>query len=110
MKTITDEYMKEMLPKAKAYTFLLLRPGPRRFEPGADKTIWEHGRRNFALRAEGILRIVCPIGDQEIAGIGIFDRPIEEVDALMREDPAVKEGVLVYSLHACRSFPGDALP
>jgi hypothetical protein len=60
MKEITDEYMREMLGKAKGYTFLLLRPGPRRHEPGADKVIWEHARRNFALRAEGLLPIVCP--------------------------------------------------
>ena len=110
MKEITDDYMREMRTKTKGYTFLMLRPGPRRFEPGADKIIWEHGRRNFALRAEGILSIVCPIGNGEIAGIGILDRTVEEVDALMKEDPAVKAGVLVYELHACRSFPGDALP
>lgn len=109
MKTITDDFMKDMMTKTKVYTFVLLKPGPRRFEAGADKIIWEHGRRNFALRAEGILRIVCPIGNGEIAGIGVLDATIEEVDALMREDPAVKEGVLTYSLHACRSFPGDAL-
>jgi hypothetical protein len=110
MKEITDEYMREMRAKTKGYTFLMLKPGPRRFEPGADTIIWEHGRRNFALRAEGILSIVCPIGNGEIAGIGIFDRTLEEVDALMKEDPAVMAGVLVYELHACRSFPGDALP
>ncbi len=110
MKTITDEYMKEMRTKTKGYTFVLLKPGPRRFEPGADQVIWEHGRRNYALRAEGILPIVCPIGNGEIAGVGILDRSLEEADALMREDPAVKAGVLVYSLHACWSFPGDALP
>jgi hypothetical protein len=28
----------------------------------------------------------------------------------MQEDPAVKAGVLIYELHACRGFPGDALP
>jgi hypothetical protein len=110
MKQITDEYMREMLTKTKSYTFVVLKPGPRRFEPGADKIIWEHGRRNFALRAEGILPIVCPIGNDDIAGVGVLACTVEEADALMREDPAVKEGVLAYSLHVCRSFPGDALP
>jgi hypothetical protein len=110
MKEITDEYMQEMRAKTRGYTFLLLKPGPRRFEAGADKIIWEHGRRNHALRAEGILPIVCPIGTGEIAGIGIFDRTPEEADELMRQDPAVKAGVLVYSLYPCWSFPGDALP
>ena len=28
----------------------------------------------------------------------------------MDQDPAVKEGVLVYEAHPCRSFPGDCLP
>jgi len=28
----------------------------------------------------------------------------------MRDDPAVQEGVLLYDLHLCRSFPGDELP
>jgi hypothetical protein len=28
----------------------------------------------------------------------------------MNEDPAAKEGVFVYEIHACRSFPGDRLP
>jgi hypothetical protein len=110
MKEITDEYMREMLAKAKGYTFLLLRPGPRRHEPGADKIIWEHARRNFELRAEGLLAIVCPIGSADVAGIGVLATSIAEADRLMREDPAVKEGVLVYALYPCRGFPGDALP
>jgi hypothetical protein len=28
----------------------------------------------------------------------------------MDEDPAVKEGIFAYELHASRSFPGDMLP
>jgi hypothetical protein len=110
MKTITDADMQQMLPKAKAYCLLILKPGPRMKEPGANKVIWEHGRRNFALRAEGLLSIVCPVGDDTIAGIGIFNADSGEVDRLMQEDPAVQAGILIYELHACRGFPGDALP
>jgi len=111
MKTISDEYMREMLATTKNYCLLILKPGPRRHEPGADKIIWEHGRRNFALRAEGLLAIVCPVGDgSDVAGVGIFNASVEEVDRLMRDDPAVQEGVLLYDLHLCRSFPGDELP
>ena len=112
MTTITDEYMREMLAKTKSYCLLILRPGPRFQEPGAGEILWEHGRRNFALRAEGLLSIVCPVGDgSDVAGIGIFETAvIDHVHGLMRDDPAVKEGVLVYELHPCRSFPGDALP
>jgi hypothetical protein len=109
MKEITDEAMREMLGKAKSYTVLILKPGPRRGDPQANPIIREHARRNFQLRAEGLLSIVCPVGDSDLAGVGIFDAGLEEVDRLMKEDPAVQAGVLVYELHGCRSFPGDAL-
>jgi len=111
MQTITDEYMREMLAKTKAYCLMILKKGPRLSEPGSDKVIWEHGRRNFALRAEGILAIVCPVrDDSDVAGLGIFNASVDEVDRLLRDDPAVREGVLRYELHPCRSFPGDQLP
>ena len=110
MQTITDEYMQEMRARTRTYCLLILRPGPRMKDAGADKVIWEHGRRNFALRAEGLLSIVCPVGDAEVSGVGIFNAEKDEVDRLMQEDPAVKAGVLVYELHGCRGFPGDALP
>ena len=35
---------------------------------------------------------------------------IEETKKIMDEDPAVKEGVFVYQILSCRSFPGDRLP
>jgi hypothetical protein len=110
MKTITDEYMREMLQKARVYTLVILRPGPRRNEPGADAVIWEHARRNFALRAEGLLSIVCPVGGGDVAGVGVFNAEPDQVDRLLRDDPAAKAGVLVFELHPCRSFPGDTLP
>ena len=75
------------------------------------KIIWEHGRRNFALRAEGVLAIVCPISDgSNVSGVGIFNATVEEVKKIMDEDPGVKAGVFIYEIHACRSFPGDSLP
>ncbi len=79
--------------------------------PGAEKIIWEHARRNFFLRARGLLPIVCPITDGgDLAGVGIFNADVDEVKSIMDQDPAVKEGVLVYEAHPCRSFPGDCLP
>ena len=54
---------------------------------------------------------MCPIpDDEELAGIGIFNAGVDEVDALMAGDPAVRAGLLTYTLHTCRGFPGDALP
>jgi len=65
--------------------------------------------RNFALRADGILSIVCPVVDgSDVTGVGIFNTNAEEVKKIMDEDPGVKAGVFTYEIHACRSFPGDS--
>jgi hypothetical protein len=109
--TITDEFMWQMRSTTRSYCIVILKAGPNRNENGVEKIIWEHGRRNHALRAAGVLSIVCPISDgSDVAGVGIFNAPIEEVKKIMDEDPAVQAGVLIYETHACRSFPGDCLP
>ena len=78
--------------------------------PGVEKIIWEHGRRNFAIRAEGILSIVCPLSDDSnLKGVGIFNASVEEVKKIMDDDPGEKEGVFISEIHKCRSFPGDTL-
>ena len=111
MTTITDEFMRQMISKTRNYCIVILKAGPKRNEEGVEKIIWEHGRRNFALRADGVLSIVCPISDgSNVAGVGIFNAPVEEVTKIMDEDPAVKAGVLIYEIHACRGFPGSCLP
>ncbi len=111
MQPITDEFMREMVAKTKAYTVVILKATPKRDEPGADKIVWEHGRRNFALRAEGILSIVCPIRDgSKISGIGIFNADLDATKKIMDEDPGVIAGIFEYEVHPARSFPGDALP
>ena len=108
---ITDEHMLHMRTTTKPFTFVLLSRGPEYGTPGSDKIIWEHGRRNFRLRAQGILSIVCPVTDgSERCGIAIFDAPPDQVDEIMRNDPGVKAGLFTYELHSVRSFPGDKLP
>jgi hypothetical protein len=110
MAKITDEYMMEMMPKAKNYTLVILKSLPKENEPGADKIIWEHARRNFSLRADGILSIVCPVRDESnISGIGIFNGSIDEIRKIMDEDPGVQAGIFEYEIHECRGFPGDSL-
>jgi len=111
MTTITDEFMQQMLAKTKNYSIVILKAGPNKHQDGAEKIIWEHGRRNFELRADGVLSIVCPVADgSDVSGIDIFNATIEEVKKIMDEDPGVKAGVFFYEIHACRSFPGDSLP
>jgi len=107
---ISDDFMRQMLPTTRTYTVVILH-GPNREVPDADTIIWEHGRRNFALRQAGLLSVVCPIGDGTgIAGVGVFNAPIEQVDELCKSDPAVRAGVLTYEVHQARGFPGDSLP
>lgn len=111
MTTITDEMMRQRLAAARGYTIVIVKAGPKRHDEGANAIIWEHGRRNFALREDGLLSIVCPISDDsELAGVGIFNAGVEEVRRIMDEDPAVKADILVYEIHPCRAFPGDSLP
>ncbi|MBV9449711.1 MAG: hypothetical protein JO345_27840 [Streptosporangiaceae bacterium] len=111
MADITDEYMNEMLGKSRMYSAVLLKRGPEYSRPDGRTIIWEHGRRNFSLRAEGVLVVVCPVADDSgWAGIGIFDATPEDTARIMDGDPAIQAGVLSYEVHPVRGFPGDRLP
>jgi len=108
---ITDEYMKEMLSKTREYCIVLLKDGPNSHMPDRRKIVWEHGRRNFALRKDGLMPIVCPLTDDgNVAGVCIFNASIAKTKEIMNEDPGVKAGIFVYEVHPCKSFPGDCLP
>lgn len=111
MAEISDEFMREMMTTTRPYTVMVLRSGPNRHMDGVEKVIWEHGRRNFSLRADGLLSIVCPVrDDDEVCGVGVFNLDVDATRAVMDDDPGVKAGVFVYDVYATRSFPGDALP
>lgn len=111
MTRFTDEQMRDAMTQTRPYTVVLLETGPQYDSDEAQAIIWEHGRRNFELRADGLLNIVCPIRDDSpLCGVGIFAGTTEEVRRIMDEDPAVVGGVLTYRIHPSRSFPGDALP
>ena len=111
MEIITDEFMRQMLSKTKNYSIVILKSTEKINESGIEKIIWEHGRRNFMLREEGLLSIVCPISDgNNVAGIAIFNTTSAETKKIMDEDPGVKAGVFIYEIYTCRSFPGDSLP
>ncbi len=110
MATITDELMHQMLAKSKEYTIAFLREGPNANIPNVQQTIWEHARRNFQLRSDGLLSIVSPITEEsEIKGLYIFNVSKEKAKQILDEDPAVKEGIFTYEVVTGRSFPGDAL-
>jgi hypothetical protein len=111
MTTITDDMMRERISQTKSYSVVILRKTEKYQEPGMDKIVWEHGRRNFQLREAGLLSIVCPIADgSDISGVGIFNATPEETKKLYDDDPGVKAGIFTFEVHSCRGFPGDSLP
>jgi hypothetical protein len=111
MTTITDEYMNQMLASTQNYTIVFLKDGPNKDIPFRKEIVWEHGRRNFQLRAENIMSIICPITDGgEVKGLVILNADVTQAGKIMDGDPAVKEGVFSYEVHSCVSFPGDSLP
>jgi hypothetical protein len=108
---ITDDFMREQLTLSRDYTLVLLHQGPAYGSEGFEGIVWEHGRRNFQLRAEGLLSIVGPVRDDSpLCGIGIFDGTIEQITEVMNADPGVQAGVFTFEVHPMRSFSGDALP
>ena len=108
---ITDEFMRESLPKAKPFTIAFLKKTPKFLELDPSSIVWEHGRRNFSLRESGLMPIVCPIRDDaEYAGVCIFVVAADEAARIMDNDPGVRAGIFRYEIHETRSFPGSALP
>ena len=65
----------------------------------------------LALRAEGLLAIVCPVlDDGELRGIGLFNTTAEQAARIMDRDAGVMAGIFTYEVHPVRSLPGDCLP
>ena len=108
---ITDEVMRAGLAGTRPFCALILRATPKLQRPAVDPIIWEHGRRNFALKAAGLLPIVCPVDDGSgITGVAIFNAEAERVREIMDGDPGVLAGIFTYEIHPTRSFPGSSLP
>jgi hypothetical protein len=110
MPNISDDDMRALLATSKPYTMVFLKPGPNQ-PADRDSIVWEHGRRNIQLRADGRMVLVFPVRDgSDVNGVGVFDLDEEATREVMDGDPGVQAGVFVYELHPTRSFPGDALP
>src|SRR4051794_2280610 len=111
MRRFSDEEMGALLPTAQLYSVAILKQGPNFGDETAPAIIWEHGRRNFGLRDDGVLAVVLPVADgSDVCGVGVFAATVEETTAIMDDDPGVSAGVFSYEVHPCRGFPGDALP
>ena len=111
MAEITDAFMQTMLAGSRLYTLVLLGRGPDYGTPESQPVIWEHGRRNFQLRASGALALVGPLTDGgTFVGMCVFTVGQDETRKLMEADPAIVAGILTFEIHTWKSFPGDGLP
>jgi hypothetical protein len=111
MTEIIEEYMKQTLTNSKNYTLVILKATKKLYEPGNENIKFEHGERNFQLRKDGLLSIVCRITDKSnIKGVAIFNCGEKEVEDIMEGDPGVMAGIFTYEIHQCTSFEGDKLP
>ena len=110
MEPISEEAMRTELGTARPYTVVILRKGPNYAGADARAVSWEHGKRNMQLRLAGKLNVVIPLTDDgEIRGVGVINLPVDEVEALLVDDPALQAGVLMAEYRAGLSFPGDTL-
>jgi uncharacterized protein YciI len=107
---ISDDDMRDILSTSREYSMVFMLAGPNYAADGRDAVAWEHVRRNFELRAAGIMNIVGPLTDGgTVKGICVLNLSTSETAELMHGDPAVAAGILTYEVHPLMSFPGDAL-
>lgn len=110
MTSITDDYLREVIKTGKPWTLVVFKSGPKADEVGAEKIIWEHGRRNLELLKAGTVNMIIAVRDGwEIEGLDVFNRGVDETRKIMEKDPAVKAGVLTYEIHPTTSFSRDAV-
>ena len=91
---------------------MILKQGPNFTDDTAPAVIWEHGRRNFGLRHDGVLAVVLPVTDgSDVCGVGVFtgdrrrDRRADE-----RRSRRGKPRCSPSRCTAALGFPGDSLP
>ena len=108
---VSDDAMRARLAETSMYTTVLLHATERFVRPAVDPIVWEHGRRNMALAAAGLLAVVLPVADEtDLAGIGVFAATPDDTHAIMADDPGVRAGIFSYEVHPVRGFPGASLP
>ncbi|MFI8535075.1 hypothetical protein ACIGMX_33130 [Streptomyces aquilus] len=107
---VTDEQIQALAATAQPYSLAILQWGPERAMDGADAIELEHQRRMVALRADGVIAILCPVTSDTVAGVAIMTVPAEEAEKIMAGDPCVQAGMMRCEVHPCHGFPGDALP
>lgn len=104
------EVTKE-IARLKSYVLAIYTIGPR---DRSDETIvsatrMKHVAYLFRLRKAGRLLVNCPVEDDHIRGISIYDATVNEARAWLEVDPMVEAGFLRFEIHPCAGLPGDVL-
>lgn len=110
MTEVTDEQVRALAATAQPYSLVLLWWADERFQDGADAIEAAHQRRMVALRADGVIAILCPVGSDSLAGAVVFDVGPERAREILSDDPCVRAGMMRVEVHPCHGFPGDSLP
>lgn len=97
---VDDGLMQRSLASAPPCHAFLLRKGPAYDDPATQPLQWEHARNMFTLMRDGHLRYVCALMDgTDVVGFGVMNAPSREAaEDLLRADPAVRAGRLVWQL------------
>jgi len=107
---VTDEQVQELAATARPLALTLLWWGPERHRDGAAAIELEHQRRMVSLHADGTIAVLCPGGDDALAGVAVMTVPPEEAEEIMSSDPCVQAGMIRVEVHPGAGFPGDSIP
>ena len=97
-------------PAAKATFLVIYRPGPAWVpnKPPSEQPLLEHGRYMLSLFAKGSMKAAGPFLDDTGGGAVILEVADEsEAKALIAQDPAVTQGIMVPELRAWKQQPWD---
>ncbi len=98
--------------RIKQYWFVMLVKGSNRTQDSATAAKIQEGHMaNISkLYYEGKLKVAGPFGDDgNWRGIFIFDMPTkEEVEQLLKTDPAIESGRLGYEIHPWYTAPTES--
>jgi hypothetical protein len=107
---VGDEYVASELARARLYTIVYLRPGPRYDDPDDGGLVYAHVKRNFELKLAGDIAVVGPTRSEgEVCGLYIFNCDPARATELIETDPAVEAGFFTFEVQALMAFPGDTL-
>ena len=108
--TLAQDSSVAQKPKMKQYFFVMLKAGPNRSQDSATAAKIQEGHMaNIRKLGEsGKLVVAGPFGDDgNWRGVFIFDTPTkDETEQLVKSDPAVQSGRLIYEIHPWWTMQG----